>query len=234
MHRDNEQSEIDAIRKLYLEMEPPGRDTWSPLDKEVELHHRTRLMLEACHAFRKIPRPADQLRVLDVGCGVGRSSRLFVELGVSPGNILGIDFRESAIEFARHVNPAIRYQALAELADWPSEHVDLCTQCTVFSSIRKSDFRQETGKLMDQSAGEKGSIFWWDILHANAFAGGDKLDPRIYFPDRSVLYWREVSLQPEVSEAIRPLRGLGRFLCGPLRPCGWEITHLCALLGPKR
>jgi hypothetical protein len=30
------------------------------------------------------------------------------------------------------------------------------------------------------------------------------------------------------------LRGLGRFLCAPLRHCGWEITHLCALLGPKR
>jgi SAM-dependent methyltransferase len=190
-------------------------------------------MVEACHAFRMIPKPVEQLRVLDVGCGVGRSSRLFVELGVRPENLLGIDFRESAIEFARRVNPAIRYQALAELADWPAEHVDLCSQCTVFSSIREQNLRQETAKRMHQSVTENGFIFWWDILHANAFAGGDNLDPRTYFPDRSILYWREVSLQPQTNEAIRPLRGLGRFVCRPLKPLGWEVTHLCALLGPK-
>jgi len=229
----DERAEIEAIRKLYLHMEPPGRDTWSPLRREVELHHRVRLMQEACRALQLIPIPAEQLRVLDVGCGVGRSTRLFVDLGVNPTNILGIDFRESALEFARGVNPAIRYQALADLADWPSEQVDLCVQCTVFSSIKDNHFRQETAKRMDQSAGEKGFIFWWDIVRANTFAGGDALDPPSYFPGRSALYWREMSLEPEVDEAIRPLRGFRRLFCLPLRQFGFEVTHRCAVLGPK-
>jgi SAM-dependent methyltransferase len=230
----DERTEIEAIRKLYLQMEPPGCDTWSPLRREVELQHRIRLMQEACHALRMIPTPAEQLRVLDVGCGVGRSTRLFVDLGITPANIIGIDFRESALEFARRVNPAIRYRAIAELADWPSEQVDMCIQCTVFSSIKDNTFRQETAKRMDQSVGESGFIFWWDIVHANTFAGGDALDPRSYFPNRPALYWREVSLEPEVDEAIRPLRGMRRLFCLPLRPFGFEITHRCALLGPKR
>ena len=228
-----EQSEIEAIRRVYSKREPPGCDAWSPLDNEVELHHRIRLTLEACRALRTITKPTNDLMVLDVGCGVGRSGRMFVELGVVPGNILGIDIRESAIEFARRINPAIRYKALRDLADWPSQRFDLCVQCTVFSSIPGTELRQTTAKLMEQSVGREGYIFWWDILNANGFAGGDRLDPFRFFPNRKVLYSREVSLLPELSDAIRSLRGIGRVLSALLRPCGHEATHIVALFGPE-
>jgi len=228
-----EQSEIEAIRRLYSKLEPPDCDAWSPLYNEVELHHRVRLSLEACRALRRIPKQAKELKVLDVGCGIGRSGRLFVELGIVPDNILGIDIRESAIEFARRVNPAIRYQALRDLTDWPSERFDLCVQCTVFSSIPGTELRQATARLMEQSVGREGYIFWWDIQNANGFAGGDRLDPVRLFPNRKVLSSREVSLLPELSDAIRPLRGIGRVLSALLRPCGHEATHFVALFGPE-
>jgi SAM-dependent methyltransferase len=228
-----EQLQIEAIRTLYSKMEPPDCDAWSPLHKDLELHHRVRLTLEACRALRRIPKQANQLMALDVGCGVGRSGRLLVELGIPPDNILGIDVRDSAIEFARRVNPAIRYRALHDLTDWPLERFDLCIQCTVFSSIPGIELREETARLMDRSVSHDGYIFWWDTLIANGFAGGDRLDPLRFFPNRAVLYSREVSLLPEISDAIRPLRGMGRILSALLKPCGHEATHLAALFGPK-
>jgi SAM-dependent methyltransferase len=53
--------------------------------------------------------PADTVRVVDVGCGNGRSTRALLEFGVRPQNVVGLDLRMSAIEYARTVNPAIAY-----------------------------------------------------------------------------------------------------------------------------
>jgi hypothetical protein len=55
----------------------------------VEMWHRARLLVEACRCLRLIPKPIESLRVLDVGCGIARSSRLFGRFWASPPKTFG-------------------------------------------------------------------------------------------------------------------------------------------------
>lgn len=223
---------IVTIRQVYSESEGPNQDTWSPLYNDTELWHRVRLLLEAGRMVRKIPTPVASLKVLDVGCGVGRSTRLLVDLGANPNNVLGIDFRQSAIEYAREINPAIRFKHILDLEDWPREEFNLAVQCTAFSSIPGDALRKKSATLMEQSVGEDGYILWWDILKANSFAGGDQIDPTKLFSSHRLLALRRVSLQPNVEDCIRPLRGLGPILVSALRRLCYRPTHCIALFGP--
>lgn len=223
---------IVMIRQMYSGFEGPNQDTWSPLHNDTELWHRVRLLLEACRMVRKIPMPVTSLKVLDVGCGVGRSTRLMVDLGANPKNVLGIDFRESAIEYALEINPAIRFKHIVDLEDWPQEKFDLAVQCTAFSSIPSDALRKKSAALMEQSVGANGYILWWDILKANEFAGGDEMDPTRLFSARKILALKNVSLQPNVEDSIRLLRGLGPRLASALRTFCYQPTHCIALFGP--
>jgi SAM-dependent methyltransferase len=223
---------IATILRTYSDREGPHQDTWSPLHNDTELWHRVRLLLETCWMVRKIPVPVASLKVLDVGCGVGRSTRLLVDLGVNPRNLVGIDFRQTAIQFAHETNPAITFRHIVDLEDWPQEQFDLAVQCTAFSSIPGNALRKKSATLMERSVGENGYILWWDILSANQFAGGDRLDPAKLFSTRRLLALKNVSLHPDPEDCIRPLRGLGPRLALAIRRLCFRPTHCIALFGP--
>jgi SAM-dependent methyltransferase len=229
--RTHQQGDLTTIRQAYSKLEPAGTDGWSPLHSDVELWHRARLLIEACRSLRQIPKSIETLQVLDVGCGVGRSSRLLVDLGVKPSNLLGIDFRETAVVYARQMNPAIRFQHIPRLEDWPVEEFDLAVQCTVFSSIPSGSLRRQTAALMERSVGKMGYILWWDLLTALNFAGGDKLDPAELFPFRKLIDARNVTLQPDMHECFGRIRGIGPWLSFVLSRFGHHPTHTIALLG---
>jgi hypothetical protein len=158
---------------------------------------------------------------------------MLIELGVRPGNILGIDLRQSAIDYARLTNPAIAFQQIGTLDDWPKDKFDISIQCTAFSSIVGRCTRLRTAELMKKSVGDAGYIIWWDIIRANDFAGGDVLDPTLFFSGLNLLVTSQVSLRPSLRECIRPLRGLGPFLASALCRFGYAPTHCIALFGPK-
>lgn len=225
---------FEDLLSHYNSMEPAGRDAWNPLTNELELWHRTRLLVELAQALRALPGPIEKARVLDVGCGVGRSTRLLLEFGLRPENILGIDLRPTAIEHARWLNPAIPFRAVNGFDDWPAElQFDLCLQCTVFSSISGVERREGTARMMEKAVGSKGFIFWWDRLRANDFAGNDPLDPAAFFPGRHLLSLRPVSLWPSIEESLRPLRGLRKILVSVFGRFGYPKTHVAAVFGPK-
>jgi SAM-dependent methyltransferase len=225
---------FEDLLAQYDTLEPAGLDTWNPLRNELELWHRTRLLVEMTGALKALPGPIEQTRVLDVGCGVGRSTRLLLEFGLRPENIMGIDLRPTAIEHARRLNPAIPFRTVNGFDDWPVEaEFDLCMQCTVFSSIPGVERRNLTARMMAKAVGSKGFIFWWDRMKANDFAGNDPLNPPALFADRRLLSLRPVSLWPCVEESLRPLRGLRRVFVSLFGRLGYPRTHVAAVFGPK-
>src|SRR5215472_1552857 len=133
--RNGEEEALVTIYESYSRREPGGTEGWSPIQIDEEMWHRIRLLMELCRCLRLIPDPIAKLRVLDVGCGTGRSSRLLVEVGVEPQNLVAIDFRETAIATAMVTNPAVRFRHIASLAEWPQESFVLVVQSTAFSSI---------------------------------------------------------------------------------------------------
>jgi len=225
---------FEDLLSQYEALEPAGADTWNPLRNDLELWHRTRLLVELARALKALPSPLEETRVLDVGCGIGRSTRSLLEFGLRPENIMGIDLRSTAIEQARRLNPAIRFHTVNGFDDWPLEsEFDLCLQCTVFSSIPGVERRQMTARMMGKAVGSKGYIFWWDRLTANDFAGSDPLDPAAFFADRRPLSLRRVSLWPCVEESLRPLHGLRNVLAPVFGRLGYPRTHVAAVFGPR-
>ena len=66
---------FEGVRQEYRQVEPDGVDRWNPLFMETELWHRLRLFAEMREVLVRIGQPVEQCRILDVGCGVGRSTR---------------------------------------------------------------------------------------------------------------------------------------------------------------
>jgi SAM-dependent methyltransferase len=232
--RTEEEEVLAKLRQEFNDREPAGSDTWSPLHNDLEMWHRARLLIEACQCLRLISYPIESLRVLDVGCGIGHSSQLLVELGVPPLNLLAIDFREPAILDARKRNPAIRFRQIADLSGWPRDRFDLVVQCTAFSSLPGPKLRKQTASLMERSIGDGGYIFWWDLLHANPFADGEELDPKSLFPRLKPLRERRVSIYPELSESLRMLRRIGNWISLARSPLTYPATHLVCLMQKAR
>jgi SAM-dependent methyltransferase len=228
-------ADLDALRSAYERLEPAGTDTWNPVVRgDLELWHRVRLLIEATHAMRLVGRDPGTLRVLDVGCGVGRSSRLLVDLGVPPQSIVAIDLRPDAVAVARTLNPAIDFRAIRSFAEWPAGEFDLCVQCTAFSSLPGGETRGEAARLMNSSAGKRGHVYWWDCILANDFAGGGALDPEGLFPSRSVVLSRRVSLYPTFEEAAASLPRGARHARRLLKLLPFRQTHQTILFGPER
>jgi SAM-dependent methyltransferase len=222
---------FEKVIEQYTTLEPPGKDSWNPFFHEVELYHRLRLFRESWEVIKRIGLPPEECRVLDIGCGVGRSTRVYVELGCKPENITGMDIRPEAVVYAQALNPAIAFVHMRDpsnLSKLGKFHLVVC--CTVFSSISKSAERLALAQAAEACVEEGGGVFWWDRLKANDFAGGDLLRPEDYFLNWHVVYRHVCPLHWYPSECLRPLRGLLTLLRPFVDWLGYHSSHMAALL----
>lgn len=220
----------DVLDK-YSILEPEGNDTWNPLLSKTEFWHRIRLFHALRWALNKIDIPPKEIKVLDVGSGVGRSTRALLEFGVKPENITGIDLRPSAINYAKKTNPAIDFQVIERFEDWERlGEYHLCTQCTTFSSIKGEERRLKVGAMMEDVLRDEGFIFWWDQAKANEFAGNDLLTPSQYFKKSALLAEEFVPIRPTLFEASRSKNKIVLFILDRLQVrIGYPKTHRMAL-----
>ena len=221
---------FEDLIKEYAIREPQGTDTWNPLRNELELWHRVKLFITFKSVLEQLDLPISEIRALDVGCGVGRSTRALLEFGLSPENLVGIDLRASAISRASYVNPAIDFRVVEGLNDWPAiGSFDLCMQCTVFGSIRGLESRLALAEMMEKAVRNNGYIFWWDSILANRFAGGDLIDPRSLFRNCKVVNYWLLSLRPSLGDAVN-LKGRAGWLIQIFqRLFGFPETHCAAV-----
>ncbi len=156
----------------YQRVEPDGADTWNPLHRDRELFYRLALYEHLCLALRRCPAVAD-LRVLDVGCGNGRSTRMYLDFGLSPGQLTGIDLRPAAIATACHSHGGIRF-LVYDGGGFPIESatVDWVSLCTVMSSIGDREGRRHIAREIARVLAPGGLLFYFDRLFAAGFAAG--------------------------------------------------------------
>jgi SAM-dependent methyltransferase len=222
---------FESVIAQYDRLEPAGSDSWNILGNDLEFWHRVRLLEALRWALAQLTLNIAETRILDVGCGVGRSTRALLEFGARPQNLLGIDLRQSALSLAKSLNPAIPVNLVNEFDGWPScGAFDLCIQCTVFSSLETIETRRAVAQMMAEVISSKGHVFWWDGLRANDFAGGDAIDPRALFSKLTLVGYREVSLRPTFSEASKVKGKITDALIRyAQRRVGYQPTHCAAL-----
>jgi SAM-dependent methyltransferase len=220
-----------SLLEAYETRYRPGPELWSPLRSEQELWHRIRLFEVLRWGLRHLDVDVNQAHILDVGCGMGQSTRMLLEFGVDPTHVLGIDLLESFASYARKLNPAVEVTVVSGLESWPEGgRFHFCMQCTAFSSIAGRAERAALAARMEDMVCAGGRLFWWDSVRTQPFAGGEPLDPRELFQRSKLIDYRPVSLQPSLWEACRFRGRTARLLCGVFqRACGFTPTHCAAV-----
>lgn len=180
---------FDQILRDYATLEPGEADTWNPVRNETELGYRMSFLFALTKALELCEVPLADLRVLDVGCGNGRSTRLYLDLGLQPGQLTGLDLRPGAIALAQKLNPAITFHTYdGQTIDFPAASFNWLQFSTVFSSIADRGHRAHLIAEACRQLQPGGYLFYLDLWRANWFAGGDRLRPENMFSNLQVMW----------------------------------------------
>lgn len=236
----NEAAPYRQVIRDYETLEPGEGDSWNPLDADFELLYRLRLMYSVKRAMRAAKVKADSIRVLDLGCGNGRSTRMYLDLGLLPRQLRGVDLRPGAVAAATLRNPAIEYVAYDGVRIPPpatGDGYDWVQLSTVVSSIKDPDARRLVVEQIEKVLKPGGYVFYFDLVVANGFAGGDAIGPEQNLFSRYRVVWRKRfcswSLLPfrdclwtlsGVVRAVRSVRGLLLFLPRLLKILAFALT----------
>lgn len=181
-NRAGRPADVASVLKIYDLMEPGEADTWNPVLSEYELGYRLALYSSLARALACVSDRLASLRVLDYGCGNGRSTRTYLEFGLRAAQLTGVDIRPGAIEAARKLHPALRFEVIGgHEAPCGGSRFDWVGVTTVFSSVVSSEARQRLADLLQATLAPGGHLFYFDLIRANAFAGAERIGPGALF-----------------------------------------------------
>lgn len=237
MEAKDSQPSFEALRTQILHdyetLEPAGADTWNPVAMEWELAYRLSLLFAITRALRMTGVDVAQLRVLDLGCGNGRSTRAYLDVGLHPRQLTGIDLRPGAVALARRLHPEIDYR-LSERAriDFPDGSFNWVQVSTVFSSVTDHGHRRHLAREAMRQLEPGGHLLYFDLWKANGFAGGDVLRPEALFAELDVV-WSSPIRAHECLPCVDAPAGSERSLSNRLREAVKPVTRSLRLRAPS-
>jgi SAM-dependent methyltransferase len=214
----------------YEQLEPGQSDSWNPLRSDIQLEYRLSLFFALTRAMRSINVDIGGLSVLDFGCGNGRSSRMYLDLGISPQQITGVDIRPAALGLAHHLHPTITYRVFEDQPNPLNEqYFDWVSMCTVISSVLREG-RKPLIEMACRSLRPGGYLFYFDLWRANDFAGSDRIDVRALLRELDVIWWTPLRSQ-QCFPSVRPINGQHRG-ASPVRSLIQHARKLRRMLKP--
>lgn len=175
---------LEQIVSDYERLEPGEADTWNPLKDELQLAYRLSLFYSITQALALSHIPIESMKVLDLGCGNGRSTRMYIDLGLRPEQLTGLDLRLGTIELAKKLHPTINHLTYdGDTIPFADHSFNWISIMTVVSSIKNPDSRRHLANQIYQKLEPGGYLFYYDLWRANPFAGGDKISPENLFSD---------------------------------------------------
>jgi SAM-dependent methyltransferase len=203
------EQEVAAIRETYagFQRDQLTKKIWAPFNPD-EAAVRAQQLLSFAQLLRGAGRiDLEGLRILDLGCGTGRHLRQFLDMGAAPADVVGADLDEISLHKARALSPNIRFELTCGPALPFGTEFDLVTHHFVFSSIPSSAFREILAAEMLRVTRAGGLIYWWDMTHMAAAAGGTAvpLNARDLFPALPITELR-VSRWPAPAKTLRACR----------------------------
>lgn len=191
------------IERDYEILEPGTTDSWNPAFLESEQFYRIGLYYALAQALGRSNIPIDKFRILDLGCGNGRSTRILLDFGLKPDQLSGLDLRSGAIQRAKQLCPTIDYQVYdGNLIPYPDRFFNWIQLTTVLSSIKDPSHRKNLVNSALKKLKKNGFLFYYDIVTANDFAGGDIIDPMSLFGDLQLKWQYQINtwqLQQELN-----------------------------------
>lgn len=170
---------------------------WSELARHYERH------------IDSIPdRDRTDVKLLEVGCGTGGKLLRLIDLGLSPGNLTGVELLEEAAASARSRLPEactiIQGDACNIEADDGS--FDIVFASTVFSSILDDAMQQSLAEEMWRLVRPGGAALWYDFVYDNPrnpdVRGVPKARIAELFPHAEPRRFHRVTLAPPIGRRI--------------------------------
>lgn len=206
----SEAHELSRIRGHYAQRQKNGLDSrYSFLRPEFVLlvHEREQGLLSMLsqHGVDSLK----EKKVLEIGCGSGHWLRAFLQWGVVPQNLFGIDLLPERIEEARRTCPPDVHLECGNAASlgFPDRSFDLVLQSTVFTSILDSWMKQRIAAEMLRLLRPRGFVLWYDF-HVNNPRNPDvrgirKREIQELFP-RCRIHLRRTTLAPPIARLVGP------------------------------
>lgn len=206
-------AEIHRLERLYayydsLPTESQKRDQRNLGNFLIESERRGKLIALLATS---IPKPLQDCRILDVGCGRGDLLHWFEELGIPSKNLTGADLLADRIASAAASYPGIRFlQVNAEKLPFPAGTFDLVICFALFSSILDPAMGNNVAAGVKRVLSDDGAIVWWDVRVGNPsnpnLRALTKRRIRELFPEFH-LDLRSTTLVPPMARRLGPFTG---------------------------
>ena len=163
--------------------------------------------------------PLERREVLEVGCGTGAWLRMFLQWGVEPARLAGIDLLPGPLSNARRrVPPTVGlYQASAATLPFRSASFDIVLQATVFSSMVNAGLRKNTAAEMLRVLKPGGIVLWYDFFMNNPgnrdVVGIKRREIESLFPGCAIAL-RRTALAPPLMRRLAGRSWLATYLLG--------------------
>lgn len=175
--------------------------------------------------------PLADKRILDVGCGAGKTLLNLQRYGGQPQNLYGVDLLEDKVDEANRIAPHLSF-AVADAANLPFDDgfFDLVLVFTLFSSIADPARRQLAADEIGRTVSAGGAVLWYDFSVENRsnpdnVAIGLKEARRLF--DGFTVHARRVTLAPPIA---RTFAGRSWLLSTLLATVPFLRTHWFALI----
>uniref|UniRef100_A0A832H269 Class I SAM-dependent methyltransferase n=1 Tax=Oscillatoriales cyanobacterium SpSt-402 TaxID=2282168 RepID=A0A832H269_9CYAN len=167
----------------YDILEPGEADTWNPVKSEYEIGYRLSLLYCTAKAMALSGISLETIKLLDLGCGNGRSTRMYLDLGLRPEQLTGLDLRSGTIDLAKKLNPAITFLKYdGESLPFDNQSFNWVAMASVMSQIQDPSSRKQIAAEIYQKLQPGGFIYTFDKFRASGLVGGGEVRPLQYFP----------------------------------------------------
>jgi SAM-dependent methyltransferase len=153
--------------------------------------------------------------ILDVGCGTGAILGYFLEQGVLPENLYGIDLLSKRIEEGQRLYPNIRFTCgNAEQLPYPDDFFDVIIQSTMFTSILDYQMKKRIATEIFRVLKPNRILVWHDYRFNNP------LNPNV----KGIGKREIVNLFPGCQFEFK-LINLNPFIARPLARLSWRLCQ---------
>jgi len=161
---ERHQHELDRIRSVYERRKETDGDRYNP-ERPVNRFARRGQKRALLWAMDQLSLASLRgQRIVDVGCGEGNWFAWFLDQGIRPTELAGIELDPERAAACQSRYPECEIQvADAAKLPWPDDFFDLAFQSTVFSSILDPTVRRAVAQEMRRVVRDGGAILSYDF-----------------------------------------------------------------------